>query len=329
MLDRTRLVVEGLDVTIGTRASDPKLLEDLTFSLEAGQVLGIVGESGAGKSVAGSAIINLLRRPLAITAGQVRLSGQRIDNLPERDLRKVRGARIGYVFQDPMTSLNPVISIGKQLIDTLRAHSPISQADAKAKALEWIARVGLPNPERVFAAYPHEISGGQRQRVVIALALCPAPELIIADEPTTALDVSVQAKVLELLRELQRESGAAMILITHDLGVVAKMSDRIGVLYAGRLWELGPTDQVLTDPRFPYTAALLAATPAVDADGQMRMRPILGTVPRPDQRGQGCTFANRCPQASALCATTLPPVQHEGSRRFACHHPLKTGVLDV
>lgn len=316
------LEVRNLSVSLIRNGRDLPVLQDVSFDVMPGEVLGIVGESGAGKSMTGAAVIDLIVPPIRRTGGTISLSGDRLDQMSAKGIRKVRGKRIGYVFQDPMTSLNPVLSIGRQLTDTIRRHLPLSQAEARSRAHDWVARVGLPDPARVCAAAAHELSGGQRQRIVIALALCAEPELVIADEPTTALDVSVQAHMLQLLRDLHRETGAAMMLITHDLGVIAKMADRVAVFYAGRLVETGETRHVMSAPRHPYTAGLLGATPSVDATGNMRVKAIPGSMPGIGALPPGCAFHPRCERAGAACKTSVPDM-HDGA---ACHFPLTEGA---
>ena len=314
------LEVRDLSVALTRGGVELPVLKEVSFDVARGEVLGIVGESGAGKSLTGAAVIDLLVPPLRRTGGSVRLAGDRIDGLTPRAMRRIRGRRIGFVFQDPMTSLNPVISVGRQLIDTIRTHLPVSRSDAARRAMDWLERVGMPNPARAFAAAPHELSGGQRQRVVIALALCAEPDLVIADEPTTALDVSVQAHMLQLLRDLHAETGTAMMLITHDLGVIAKMADRVAVFYAGRVVETAPTAELFTNPRHPYTQGLIRATPAPDAHGAMQVVPIPGAMPGIGALPPGCAFNPRCSRADALCRATVPPLVAGA----ACHHPLES-----
>lgn len=316
------LDVRDLSVGLMRDGQELPILQEVSFQVMPGEVLGIVGESGAGKSMTGAAVIDLIVPPVRRTKGSVALAGTRLDLMSAPEIRRVRGKRIGYIFQDPMTSLNPVLSIGRQLTDTMRRHLPVSKAQAKQRALDWITRVGLPDPARVFAAAPHELSGGQRQRIVIALALCAEPELVIADEPTTALDVSVQAHMLQLLRDLHKETGTAMMLITHDLGVIAKMADRVAVFYAGRLVESGPTEAVMARPEHPYTAGLMGATPAVDENGAMRVKAIPGSMPSIGALPPGCAFHPRCPRAAARCKTEVPALQNGA----ACHFPLSQEV---
>jgi peptide/nickel transport system ATP-binding protein len=316
------LNVRNLSIALERNGVDLPVLDNVSFEVAPGEVLGVVGESGAGKSVAGAAVIDLLVPPLRRVSGEISLSGDRLDRMRPGQMRRVRGRRIGFIFQDPMTSLNPVLSIGRQMIDTMRTHLQIGRRELRHRALDWLERVGLPNPPRVFDAAPHELSGGQRQRVVIALALCAEPDIVIADEPTTALDVSVQAQVLQLMRRLHKETGAAMILITHDLGVVAKMADRVAVFYAGRVVETAPTATLFEAPRHPYTAGLMAATPAPDADGRMQVTAIPGAMPGIGALPDGCAFHPRCAAAEADCRSQPPRLEPLDEGVVACFHPL-------
>ncbi|VVT14979.1 ABC transporter ATP-binding protein [Rhizobium sp. EC-SD404] len=326
MMHAPLLSVRNLSITLAREGQQLQVLDDVSFDVAPGEVLGVVGESGAGKSVAGAALIDLLVPPLRRSAGEISLGGDRLDLMSPRQMRHVRGKRVGFIFQDPMTSLNPVLSIGKQLTDTMKAHLSIGRAEINRRALDWVERVGLPNPERILKAAPHELSGGQRQRIVIALALCAEPEIVIADEPTTALDVSVQAQMLDLMRTLHKETGTAMVLITHDLGVVAKMADRVAVFYAGRVVELATTSVLFTTPRHPYTAGLMGATPAPDAEGHMRVLPIPGAMPGIGALPSGCAFHPRCPRAQQDCRETVPPLTALDRGLAACLHPLPEGA---
>jgi peptide/nickel transport system ATP-binding protein len=255
------LEVRGLRVEFPTRRGTLVAVDDLSFAIAPGEVLGVVGESGAGKSLTGMAIIGLLEPPGRIAAGEIRLEGERIDNLPAERMRRIRGRRIGAIFQDPLTSLNPLYTVGQQLTETILTHLQVSRGEARRRALALLAEVGIPAPAARVDHYPHQFSGGMRQRVVIALALCAEPRLIVADEPTTALDVSIQAQVIALLKRLAREHGTAVMLITHDMGVIAETADRVAVMYAGRLAELGPVREVIHQPRHPYTAGLMGSIP--------------------------------------------------------------------
>ena len=257
------LRVRHLGVTFDTHKGPVHVLQDVSFDIWPGEILGVVGESGAGKSMTGAAVIGLIEAPGRISSGTVELHGQRIDRLQGEDLRRIRGKRIGTIFQDPLTSLNPVYTVGRHLVETIRTHLPVSEKEAQARALALLQEVEIPHAKERMAQYPHQFSGGMRQRVAIALALCAQPELIIADEPTTALDVSVQAQIIALLRKVCKERGAAAMLITHDMGVIAETADRVMVMYHGRVLETGPVRQVLDTPRAPYTQVLMAAIPSV------------------------------------------------------------------
>jgi peptide/nickel transport system ATP-binding protein len=292
-------------------------LRELSFELDRGEVLGIVGESGAGKSLTGLAIAGLLEPPGRIAAGSVTLAGRRIDRLTERELRSVRGRAVGAIFQDPLTALDPLYTIGEQLIETIRTHLPLSAGEARQRAVELLQQVELPAAERRLDDYPHQLSGGMRQRVVIALALCADPQVIIADEPTTALDVSIQAQVIELLRGLCRERGTAVVLITHDMGVIAEIADRVAVMYAGRIVEMGSVESVLKHPHHPYTRGLMAAIPRI---GQVhgRLAQIEGSMPGLRAIPGGCAFHPRCGQATERCRRDLPPQVPVGSGFASC-----------
>jgi peptide/nickel transport system ATP-binding protein len=326
MMQAPLLTVRDLSITLTREGKHLPVLNEVSFDVAPGEVLGVVGESGAGKSVAGAALIDLLVPPLRRSSGEISLGRDRLDLMSPRQMRNVRGKRVGFIFQDPMTSLNPVLSIGKQLTDTMQAHLKIGRAEIKRRALAWVERVGLPNPERILKAAPHELSGGQRQRIVIALALCAEPEIVIADEPTTALDVSVQAQMLDLMRTLHKETGTAMVLITHDLGVVAKMADRVAVFYAGRVVELAATSDLFATPRHPYTAGLMGATPAPDAEGRMQVVPIPGAMPGIGALPSGCAFHPRCTRAQPDCREIVPPLAALETGLAACLHPLPREV---
>ncbi|MEZ2218810.1 ABC transporter ATP-binding protein [Rhizobium sp. RCC_161_2] len=323
MIDAPLLDVRDLTVKINRDGNEITALDHVSFSVAPGEVLGIVGESGAGKSITGAAIIDLLVPPLKRTGGAITLQGQRIDQLSGKAIRNIRGGRIGFIFQDPMTSLNPVIPIGRQLCDTIQAHAKVDNGKAKAKALEWLDKVGLPDPQLNFKRYPHQLSGGMRQRVVIALALCANPALVIADEPTTALDVSVQAHILQLLRDLHRESKVSMLLITHDLGVIAKMADRVAVFYAGRVAEISPVAELFHSPRHPYTRGLINATPMPAAGGAIRLDQIPGAMPGLGAVPAGCAFHPRCFNVQADCRAAVPSLSSDGSAAYSCFHPLE------
>ena len=316
------LAIENLTVSFRTDGGVVRVVEDVTFSLARGKTLGLVGESGCGKSVTAQTIMRLLPMPPAkIECGHVLLDGEDLATAPERRLRALRGDRIAMIFQEPMTSLNPVFTVGEQIAEALRLHRQMSRAEARAKAVEALAAVGIGSPERRIGQYPHELSGGLRQRVMIAMALVCEPAVLIADEPTTALDVTVQAQILELLNRLQRELGLAILLITHDLGVVAEICDEVSVMYAGRIVEQGRASAVLDMPRHPYTAGLLASSPRRARRGE-RLTTIAGTVPPPGARSTGCSFAGRCPRALPRCSAERPPLASVVDRAFACWNPV-------
>ena len=300
------LRVEGLRVEFPAAQGPLVALQDVSFELARGEVLGVVGESGAGKSMTGMAIAGLLEPPGRITAGAVTLEGRRIDHLPERELRAIRGRSIGAIFQDPLTALDPLYTIGEQLIETIRTHLPLSGTQARERAIALLRQAELPAAERRLDDYPHQLSGGMRQRVVIALALCADPRLVIADEPTTALDVSIQAQIIDLLRELCRSRGTAVILITHDMGVIAEIADRVAVMYAGRIVEMGVVERVLKSPSHPYTRGLMASIPRImQAPG--RLAQIEGAMPGLRGLPSGCAFHPRCRDAHERCRRELPP----------------------
>ena len=289
------LEVRDLIVEFPTRRGVLRALDRVSFSIAPGEILGVVGESGAGKSLTGAAIVGLLTPPGRIGGGsRCMLDGERIDTSASRSgLRRIRGRRIGTIFQDPLTTLNPLLRIGRQLTETMRTHLDLNEAAARRRAIEWLERVGIPDPPRRVDAWPHEFSGGQRQRVVIALALCAEPELVIADEPTTALDVSVQAQIITLLKTLTREHGTSVMLVTHDMGVIAETADRVAVMYAGRIAEIGPVASVIQHPAHPYTDGLMGSIPTMEHRAE-RLRQIDGSMPRLDAIPSGCAFHPRC-----------------------------------
>jgi peptide/nickel transport system ATP-binding protein len=290
----------------------------VSFDIGKGEVLGVVGESGAGKSVTGAAVIGLIDPPGRIAGGEIRLAGTRIDNLPPEEMRKIRGKRIGMIFQDPLTSLNPLYRIGDQLVETIRTHTALSASAARKRAIDLLAEVGIPAPEKRIDGYPHEFSGGMRQRVVIALALCVEPDLVIADEPTTALDVSVQAQIIALLKRLGRDHGTAIMLVTHDMGVIAETADRVAVMYAGRIAEIGPVREIVQNPLHPYARGLMGAIPTLATNAD-RLVQIPGSMPRLAAIPPGCSFHPRCPQAFGRCRVERPEGIQHGARRVACH----------
>jgi peptide/nickel transport system ATP-binding protein len=312
------LSVRDLRVEFVTRRGSLKAIDGISFDIARGEVLGVVGESGAGKSVTGSAVTGLIDPPGRIAGGEILLSGYRIDNLPPEDMRKVRGKRIGMIFQDPLTSLNPLYRVGEQLIETIRTHTNLSATAARKRAIDLLAEVGIPAPERRIDSYPHEFSGGMRQRVVIALALCAEPELIIADEPTTALDVSVQAQIIALLKRLGRDHGTAIMLVTHDMGVIAETADRVAVMYAGRIVEIGPVREVVQHPLHPYAKGLMGAIPSLVGDTH-RLTQIPGSMPRLSAIPPGCAFNPRCPFVFDRCRVERPEPIARDMHPVACH----------
>jgi len=313
------LDVRHLRVEFPTRRGTLLALDDISLTISAGEILGVVGESGAGKSLTGAAIIGLLDPPGRIAAGEIRLAGRRIDNLPYEQMRRVRGREIGAVFQDPLTSLNPLYTVGQQLVETITTHLDLSAAQARRRAVELLASTGIPAPEARVDHYPHQFSGGMRQRVVIALALAAEPKLIVADEPTTALDVSIQAQIIALLKKVCREQGAAVMLVTHDMGVIAEACDRVAVMYAGRVAEIGPVADVIHRPAHPYTAGLMGAIPAMDADRE-RLLQIDGAMPRLTAMPPGCAFHPRCGRATDRCRVDRPELAAVGQTQAACWH---------
>ncbi|HEX6957389.1 MAG TPA: ABC transporter ATP-binding protein [Ferrovibrio sp.] len=311
------LEVCNLRVEFPTRRGTLVAVDDVSLDISAGEVLGVVGESGAGKSMTGSAIIGLLEPPGRIAGGEIRLEGRRIDNLPYTEMRKIRGRQIGAIFQDPLTSLNPLYTIGDQLIETILTHLPLSHAQARDRAVKLLEDVGIPSASERISHYPHQFSGGMRQRVVIALALAAEPKLIIADEPTTALDVSIQAQIIALLKRLCREHGTAVMLVTHDMGVIAETADRVAVMYAGRIAEIGPVQDVIKRPHHPYTIGLMGAIPTMTHKVE-RLTQIDGSMPRLNAIPKGCAFNPRCPKVFDRCYRDRPDPMPAGSGLAAC-----------
>ncbi len=311
------LAVSGLRVEFPTRRGTLVAVHDISFDIAPGEVLGVVGESGAGKSLTGAAIIGLLDAPGRIAAGEIRLSGRRIDNLPESAMRAIRGREIGAVFQDPLTSLNPLYTIGRQLVETIRTHLDLDEAAALKRAIGLLDEVGIPAAARRVDQYPHHFSGGMRQRVVIALALAANPKLIVADEPTTALDVSIQAQIIQLLKRLCRDHGTAVMLVTHDMGVIAETADRVAVMYAGRIVEIGPVADVIHRPQHPYTVGLMGSIPSI-VEERERLTQIDGAMPRLTAIPGGCAFHPRCPHAFDRCREERPGLLDAGATRAAC-----------
>ena len=311
------LQVKNLVVEFPGRRGTLRALDDISFDIAPGEILGVVGESGAGKSLTGAAIIGLLEPPGRVASGEIVLEGQRIDNLGFEQMRHIRGRKIGAIFQDPLTSLNPLYTVGRQLVETIRAHLQVSDAEARRRAIDLLKDTGIPAAEQRIDHYPHQFSGGMRQRVVIALALAADPVLLIADEPTTALDVSVQAQVTGLIKRLCRERGMAVMLVTHDMGVIAETADQVAVLYAGRVVEVGPVGEVLRAPRHPYTRGLMAAIPTMQVRRE-RLAQIDGAMPRLDSMPRGCAFHPRCPAAMAACREAVPALTGPEIHRAAC-----------
>ena len=311
------LQVKNLVVEFPGRHGTLRALDDISFEIAPGEILGVVGESGAGKSLTGAAIIGLLEPPGRIGSGQIMLEGERIDGLPYERMRHIRGRKIGAIFQDPLTSLNPLYTVGQQLIETIQAHLPLSALQARERAISLLQDTGIPAAEQRMAHYPHQFSGGMRQRVVIALAIAAEPKLIVADEPTTALDVSIQAQIILLLKSICKKHGAAVMLITHDMGVIAETCDRVAVMYAGRIAEIGPVHDIINQPSHPYTEGLMAAIPDITLDRE-RLNQIDGAMPRLNAIPQGCAFNPRCPQVFERCRRERPELLAANATRVAC-----------
>ncbi len=316
------LSVNNLEVVFPLLSGTVSAIKDVSFELESGERIGIVGESGAGKSVSAFAILNLISKPGYLATGSILFDGNDLATVDEETMRQIRGNQISMIFQDPMMTLNPVLSIGVQMIETILAHRPMSRRQAREIALEKLQSVQIPSPQTRLNQYPHELSGGMRQRVVIAIALLSDPQVIIADEPTTALDVTIQSEILELLLNLCNDFAVGLILITHDLGVVAQVTQRILVMYAGRIIEQGPTDAVIQAPMHPYTQGLIGALPEKTRPGQ-RLNQIPGVMPSLQEIPSGCPFHNRCQYAVEICTQTPPPPPSmHSTRAAACHFPL-------
>ena len=311
------LQVQNLVVEFPGRRGTLRALDDVSFDIAPGEILGVVGESGAGKSLTGASIIGLLEPPGRVASGQILLEGQRIDHLSHEQMRHLRGRQIGAIFQDPLTSLNPLYSVGRQLVETIQAHLPVSAAEARQRAIDLLKDTGIPAAEQRIDHYPHQFSGGMRQRVVIALALAAEPKLIVADEPTTALDVSIQAQIIGLLKRVCRERGAAVMLITHDMGVIAETCDRVAVMYAGRVAEIGPVHEVINHPAHPYTVGLMASIPDMEEDRET-LNQIDGAMPRLNAIPRGCAFNPRCPRVFERCRVDRPDLLPAGATQAAC-----------
>ena len=314
------LDVADLQTEFATRDGVLRAVQGVSFSLDRGQVLGLVGESGSGKSVTGFSILGLIDPPGRIAGGSVKFDGQELVGAAEERLRALRGKRIAMIFQDPMMTLNPVLSVDTQMVETVLAHEKVSRQTARDRAVDALGRVGIASPHERLAQYPHQFSGGMRQRVAIAIALLHSPDLIIADEPTTALDVTVQGQILYEMQKLVREVGSALIWITHDLAVIAGLADRVAVMYAGRIVEAGAVDDVLDAPAHPYTRGLLDSVPANNTGGG-RLNQIPGMTPSALKLAPGCAFRERCRYATERCGS-MPELAPLGARRVRCHHPL-------
>jgi peptide/nickel transport system ATP-binding protein len=324
------LEVENLQTHFATSDGVNRAVDGLSFSVEAGETVAIVGESGCGKSVTSMSILRLIPEPPGKIAGEIRFQGKDLLKLSDAEMRKIRGNEISMIFQEPMTSLNPVLSVGKQIGEAVQLHQGLNKKDAEARAVEMLRLVGIPAPERRVKEYPHQLSGGMRQRVMIAIALACNPKLLIADEPTTALDVTIQAQILDLMRDLKHRVGAAIVLITHDLGVVAEVAERVIVMYAGRKVEEAPVAELFGNPKHPYTKGLLGAVPKLGSSlsGETtRLAEIPGLVPSMKQKIQGCVFAGRCPQVTELCREIAPALEEKAPRHVAaCHYAVKEAV---
>ena len=317
------LTVRDLEVTFTVDGDELKVLDGVSFSVAPGQTLGLVGESGCGKSVTALAIMGLLPRPHGrVVGGTIDFEGEDLLALPPEQMHRVRGNRISMIFQEPMTALNPVQTVGEQLMEVYRLHRPdYGKVERKAAAIAMLHKVGIPEPERRFAVYPHNLSGGMRQRVMIAMALACEPDLLICDEPTTALDVTIQAQILDLMKGLQAETGMAILFITHDLGVVAELCDEVVVMYAGRAVEQADVFELFDHPRHPYTHGLMSSIPRLEDEPKSLLKTIKGQVPALHEMPAGCRFSNRCPHATDLCISAIPAVEQLNPRHHvACHY---------
>jgi oligopeptide transport system ATP-binding protein len=332
------LEVKNLRTTFRTEDGPVTAVNGLSYALEPGETLGIVGESGSGKSVSALSIMRLLAKNATVSADRMSFEGENLPDLSEADMRKIRGHKIAMIFQDPMTSLNPVLTIGEQIAEAVRLHLGLDKRESRDRAIEMLRKVRIPSPENRLGDYPHQFSGGMRQRVMIAIALSCNPQLLIADEPTTALDVTIQAQVLELMNELQRETGAAIVLITHDLGVVAEVCKNVLVMYGGNMVEYGTADQIFSNPRMPYTQGLLASLPRLDDSEHRRLEPIAGQPPNLLKLPPGCAFAPRCAYRMPICDEPVPLYDFgEGhvarcflyDERVKNHRPIDVGTAPV
>lgn len=321
------LTVSNLVTELAESGGSVRLVDQVSFSVSAGETFGLVGESGSGKSVTCRSILRLLQPPLRVTGGSAVFQGEDILKLPARDLRRLRGSGMSIIFQDPMTALNPVLTVEQQIVETLGSETPVQRR--RERAVDLLRRVGIPSPEQRLRDYPHQFSGGMRQRVMIAIAIARSPRLLIADEPTTALDVTIQDQILKLLAQLQSESGMGLILVTHDLGIVAQTCDRVAVMYAGEIVEIAETAELFRQPRHPYTIGLLNSVPRAEA-ARDRLHPIPGSPPDPRRLPQGCHFHSRCPWASQECQQTAIPMIEIGEDRMTrcIKHDRLIGVAD-
>jgi peptide/nickel transport system ATP-binding protein len=324
------LEIERLQVHFRTPDGINRAVDGVSFHVNEGETLAVVGESGCGKSVTAMSMLRLIQEPPGEIAGSIRFQGKDILKLSDREMRGIRGNDISMIFQEPMTSLNPVLTVGRQLGETLRLHEGLDRKAAEARAVEMLTLVGIPEPRRRVREYPHQLSGGMRQRVMIAIALACNPKLLIADEPTTALDVTIQAQILDLMKDLKRRVGAAIVLITHDLGVVAEVAERVIVMYAGRKVEEAPVAELFRTPRHPYTQGLLGAVPKLGSSltgTETRLAEIPGLVPSMKQRIEGCVFASRCALATDLCRQVAPALEAKANQHLAaCHYAPKAAV---
>ena len=319
------LEVQGLETTFYLKSGPFRAVKGISYSIKAGETLGIVGESGFGKYVTSLAFMRLIENPGEITKGKVVFEGEDLLKISEEKMESLRGSKVAMIFQEPMTALNPVLTIGQQIDEQILCHEKVSNEEAKRRSVEMLKLVGIPSPEERYSNYPHQLSGGMRQRAMIAMALCCKPKLLIADEPTTALDVTIQAQILELIQTLQKQFNMAVQFITHDLGVISEISDRVLVMYGGQVCESAPTQELFNNPQHPYTAALMNSRPRLGSRPD-RLQTIEGTVPAPHEFPKGCPFANRCPRQTAECWTEVPPVRQFGPDHIAaCFHPLAEG----
>ncbi len=318
------LEVKDLTVEFHTDEGIVRAVDKISFSLEEGEILGVVGESGSGKSVSSLAVMGLLPRPPAKVSGQINFQGKNLLEVSGREIRAIRGKEISMIFQDPFTSLNPYLRISTQMMEVLEVHSQMSKAEARRRCIEVLTQLGVPEPEIRFNSFPHQLSGGLKQRIMIAMSLLLQPKILIADEPTTALDVTIQAQILELLKDINKRCGTAIIMITHDLGVVAGLCDRVQVMYGGRLAEKGTYEDIFYRPHHPYTQGLLDSIPSLEIEPGARLRPIPGSPPDLSALGDFCAFAPRCPRAQDICRQKRPlQTQVEGIHGFECYFPVR------